>query len=74
MVVTYHAKKRFLQRVIGTDNDDKRSIDLAARILEDNSSHIDMDLSIDLPIVGFKGAYIRVRNNTVVTVVIKEKK
>lgn len=74
MKITRHACKRFIERVIGSDVDDARSIKLARNILNDNSCHIDVGVNCDLPIIGFSGCYIRVRDNTVVTVINKGKK
>ena len=73
MKITRHACLRFIERVIGSDAEDTRSVGMARRILKDNSCHIDLGVDCDLPIIGFACAYIRVKNNVVVTVVLKKK-
>ncbi len=70
--VTRHAAIRFLERVIGTDARDSRSIYLAANILQDACDNIVTHKSdLEVPIDGFKGAFMRVRNRAVVTIILK---
>ena len=71
MRITKHAKQRLLQRVFGIEDiEDKRSLAMAHAIIDDNSSHLDGCSQI-VPLVGFKGAYLQIRNNAVITVLIK---
>ena len=75
MKISHHAKVRFLERVMGIeDTEDPRSLELAGKILDDNSCHLDLNVSCVLPIVGFKGAHIQVRDNTVITVLTDDMK
>ncbi len=71
--VTRHAAKRFLERVIGTDVDDPRSIYLAANILQKSVHYIDGCTQL-VPIDGFKGALAQIRNGCVTTVLMKDKR
>ena len=71
--VTRHAAKRFLERVIGTENDDPRSIYMAANILQESVRYIDGCTQL-VPIDGFKGALAQIRDGYITTVLIKEKR
>lgn len=70
--VSRHAAIRFLERVIKTDARDARSIYLAANILQDACDNIVTHrLDLEIPIDGFKGSFMRVRNKVVVTIILK---
>ena len=72
MRITHHAKQRLLERVFGIEDvDDKRSLMLAANIINDNSSHLEGCGNQVVPLVGFTGVYLQIRNDAVVTVLIK---
>ena len=70
MIITTHAKQRLLTRVFGIqDVEDPRSLMLATKILEDNSSHLDYADGLQLiPLVGFKGAFLRIMDGRILTV------
>ncbi len=73
MKVSHHAKVRLLERVFGIeDTDDKRTLKMAADILHDNSSHLEGLGDQVVPLVGFKGVSLQIRNNTVVTVLLEK--
>ena len=75
MRISLHAKQRLLERVFEIEDVyDKRSLSMAADILNDNSFHLE-DLGDQIvPLVGFKGVSIQIRNNTVVTVLVNKRK
>ena len=73
MRISHHAKQRLLERVFGIEDvDDKRSLMLAAKILNDNSSHLEGMGNQIVPLVGFTGVSLQIRNETVTTVLINK--